>query len=273
MSDGNPQVFRYLKKAAKRIIPLGLALYFIPIPTAIFFAFGLVDVTRNQPLSLFLFDKYFFGNGVLTWLISPFNLLIDVISLPFRNKGIYGIDDFPEKYASEINFIIETLKSKPEVLTQMAEYAKTEDRAMIFFKWYGKKLPSPIEIPEFENEFDYIRTIGISAFNAHRSTALHFGPFRSTIRVLYNLNRIESDDVFIEVGDHRQKWRDNQLFIFDDTLLHRSVNESDELRYCLFADVLRPSHVPGVLRIVVAVTQFVFLRVNYMFYKNWKFIR
>jgi beta-hydroxylase len=30
--------------------------------------------------------------------------------------------------------------------------------------------------------------------------------------------------------------------MFDDTLLHRSVNDTDETRYCAFIDILRPSY-------------------------------
>ena len=32
-------------------------------------------------------DRYFAGNGVFTWLLSPFNLLMDLLALPYWNKA------------------------------------------------------------------------------------------------------------------------------------------------------------------------------------------
>ena len=144
---------------------------------------------------------------------------------------------------------------------------------MLFYRWYGRKYENSIELPGIEQDFRFIRTIGVSSFKSGVSTAFHFGPFRSTIRVLYNLNRIESDQVFIEVGDHKHLWKDEPLFIFDDTLMHRSVNESDELRYCVFADIIRPSYFPFVLKSIVSVIQNIFYRFNFIFYNKWKFIK
>ncbi len=129
------------------------------------------------------------------------------------------------------------------------------------------------EIPELQKDFNYIKTVGVSVFNKSSSTGLHFGPFRTTIRVLYNLSQISSEDVFIQVGDTVNRWKDNPLFIFNDTLRHRSVNKSDELRFCMFVDILRPSYVNGLLSAIVSTTRIVFGKINFIFYKNWTFIR
>jgi len=51
----------------------------------------------------------------------------------------------------------------------------------------------------------------------------------------------------IVVGKTTNYWCENKLFIFDDTLLHQSFNESDKARYCLFVDIVRPSLVPALL--------------------------
>ena len=76
------------KKALKRLLPLGLALFFIPKLLAFYVCCGLVDVLRNRRRTLSTLNRYFAGNGLCTWLLSPFNLLMDVLSLPFRNRGI-----------------------------------------------------------------------------------------------------------------------------------------------------------------------------------------
>ena len=273
MSFTQSKTYRYLKKTIKIGVPLGIALYFIPWITLIFFVIGFIDASRNRPLTWSLLYKYFFGNGTLTWVLAPFNLILDLVTLPFRNRGIYRLEDLPEDYQHEINEVVSTLKSKPEIIRNIVESSKTQDRTMVFFRWFGRFIDSPIEISEFDKSFSYIRSIGVSVFSAHRSTGVHFGPLRATIRVLYNLNRIESDEVFIEVGQNRNVWKNEPLFIFDDTLQHRSVNESNESRVCIFVDILRPSKIPLLLGSIVKLVQLIFFRANAVFYKNWKLVK
>jgi beta-hydroxylase len=148
-----------------------------------------------------------------------------------------------------------------------------QKRGMIFFQWYGKVLPSSLDIPEFTRRYEYLRTIGVSIFNKKQSTSKHFGPLRVTLRVLYNINVIDNPDVYVQVGDHVHRWRDDQLFIFDDTLQHESHNESDDLRYCLFVDVLRPSGVPSILRGIVSGVGLLITPFRAIFYKNWTFLK
>ncbi len=94
-----------------------------------------------------------------------------------------------------------------------------------------------------------------------------------TLRVLYNINQINSDQVYIKVGNHTNYWRDNKLFIFDDTLQHQSCNQSDEIRYCMFVDILRPSLFPGCMSATLTCVRMVIARLNFAFYKNWAFIK
>jgi beta-hydroxylase len=91
--------------------------------------------------------------------------------------------------------------------------------------------------------------------------------------MLYNINEIRSQDVYIKVGGHIHRWRDNKLFIFDDTLQHQSCNESDEVRYCMFVDILRPSLFPGLPSAIPACVRVLISRFNYAFYRHWAFIK
>jgi aspartyl/asparaginyl beta-hydroxylase (cupin superfamily) len=70
-------------------------LYFIPVITLIWVVAGLIDVLRNKRRDSMLFERYFLGNGIPTWLLSPFNLLVDLIS--YRNRGIWKLEDFPSE--------------------------------------------------------------------------------------------------------------------------------------------------------------------------------
>ena len=108
-------------------------------------------------------------------------------------------------------------------------------------------------------------------FNKKQSTSKHFGPLRATLRVLYNINDMSDDGAYIVVGDAANYWRANKLFIFDDTLLHQSFNETTEVRYCLFVDIMRPTPIPAVLAVVVNIARHLMSTgANGLFYGHWK---
>ena len=111
---------------------------------------------------------------------------------------------------------------------------------MIFYRWYGNQLNK--SIPGLNKDFKYIKTIGVSLFREKTRTSNHFGPLRLSYRVLYNFNKVKNPGSFIEVDNVKNRWKDNPLFIFDDTLIHQSINEEDDLRYCAFIDILRPTY-------------------------------
>ena len=48
----------------------------------------------------------------------------------------------------------------------------------------------------------------------------------------------------------------NPLFIFDDTLIHQSFNEEDDLRYCAFIDIIRPSYFDNIMKLFYQVLDF-----------------
>jgi aspartyl/asparaginyl beta-hydroxylase (cupin superfamily) len=260
------------KKVAKRIVPLALAVYFVPFYLAVYAGLGLLDFVRNEGRKLSSLDRYFFGNGIFTWLLSPFNLLMDVLALPYWNKGIYQLFDLPASYQDELKAIIEAAHRR-DLVGKLSLKLDECKRGMIFFKWYGKNLQTSVDIPEFHGDFKFIRTIGVSIFNKKQSTGKHFGPLRITLRVLYNINRIDSDKVYIKVGNYTNYWRHNQLFIFDDTLQHQSCNQSDEIRYCIFMDILRPSAFPSIMSATLACVSLVVAPFNSVFYKHWTFIK
>ncbi|HEX4000587.1 MAG TPA: aspartyl/asparaginyl beta-hydroxylase domain-containing protein [Pirellulales bacterium] len=267
-----PLTWRYAKKAAKRIIPLSLGLYFIPKIVGIYLCFGLVDVLRNRPFRISTLDRYFFGNGIFTWLLSPVNLMFDLLSLPYINNGIYQLTDLPAAYRSEIQTIIDVAHRR-DIVGQLEKKMEGKPRGMMFFKWYGKNLDTSIDMPEYHEPFRYVRTIGVSVFSKKQSTGKHYGPLRLTLRVLYNVNTIDDRNVFIQVGDRIHYWRDEKLFIFDDTLQHQSCNESDKVRYCMFVDILRPSLFPRLTSALLVCIRVVISRFKALFYKHWTFLK
>jgi aspartyl/asparaginyl beta-hydroxylase (cupin superfamily) len=266
------QIFGHLKRPLKRIVSLALALYFIPVIFAVYIVMGLVDVMRNSRRNFRTLDRYFAGNGVFTWLLSPFNLMMDLLCLPYWNRGIYRMQDLPAAYQSEIQTLIDAAAQR-NLVGLLESKMNEKKRGMIFFKWYGKNIPASVDMPEYHQSFKYIRTIGVSIFNKKQSTTEHFGPLRVTLRVLYNINDIDNKNVFIRVGSNTHYWQENKLFIFDDTLQHQSCNESDAMRYCLFVDILRPSPVPAVLSGILTSIRLLMAPLRAIFYKHWTFIK
>jgi aspartyl/asparaginyl beta-hydroxylase (cupin superfamily) len=263
------KLLTYLITAVCFVLP---ASYFFPRLMLFFLLCGVYDVSRNRRLNPFVVGQYFLGNGILTWLLSPFNILMDILSLPYINKGVYRLEDLPGSHQAEIRHLLDTARNG-NLVGRLEEKTKNIPRSMTFFKWYGDNVDTSLNIPAFHESYKFVKTIGISTFNQKESTSRHFGPLRATLRVLYNINSIVDDSVYIEVGDVKNYWRENKLFIFDDTLLHQSFNESNKPRYCLFVDILRPSPFPALLGSVVSVIRFFLRGVNHVFYKNWKVIK
>jgi len=271
-SERNQRFQRTLKKAFKRTVPPLLALYFIPWVFLTYVVMGFVDVLRNSPRTVRTIDRYFAGNGVFTWLLSPFNLLMDLFCLPYWNRGIYRLQDLPEAYQFEIQTLINAAADR-NLVGLLESKMQEKKRGMIFFKWYGTNIPGTVEMPEYHQPFKYIRTIGVSIFNKKQSTGEHFGPLRVTLRVLYNINDIDNKNVYIKVGDKTHYWQENKLFIFDDTLQHQSCNESDAMRYCLFVDILRPSPFPWLMSGVLTGIRLIMAPLRAVFYKHWTVIK
>lgn len=259
-----------VKRFFKIVIPLALLLYFIPVLTIIFIAFGLVDLARHKKISVDLARKYFAGNGLLTWLLSPLNLFFDLIAP--GNRLIYRLDDFPETHRAEIDSMLSTFNEKKDsIIADIHKKMEGKARGMLFYKWYGKNIDTSVQ--EFNKDFKYIKTIGVSVFNKRQSTSLHFGPLRLTLRILYNLTPLKSDKIFIEVDGVKHYWHDDPLFIFDDTIQHRSINEEDWERYCVFADILRPSPLYSLENAFMGAMQFILQKFNGVFYRNWTFLK
>ncbi len=275
--DNNPvsfgrRVLRPLKKSLKRIALFALALYFIPWIFATYVALGLIDVLRHKKKTLRLFECYFAGNGVFTWMLAPFNLAMDLLCLPFRNRGIYRLEDLPEGCRDEIQTLIDAAIRR-NLVGLIESKMKEKKRTMVFFKWYGKNIPVSIEIPEYHHSFQYIRTIGVSSFNKKESTGEHFGPLRVTLRVLYNFNEIDNKDAYIRVGEQMHYWQEDKLFIFDDTLQHQSCNTTEGMRHCLFVDILRPSPWPQLMSVILTGVRFLLAPVRAIFYGGWALIK
>src|SRR5579871_4503578 len=158
---------------------------------------------------------------------------------------------------------------KPDIIAELSKRMETTKRGMIFFKSYGRNVTNEaFDLPEFHQRFRYLKTVGVSIFNKNQKTSIHYGPLRVTLRVLYNLVPLQSDAVYIRAGNKTHYWHDNPLYIFDDTLVHQSVNGSDQLRYCMFVDILRPTRNLALLGSILDGLKLLIMSFNRVFYKN-----
>jgi hypothetical protein len=250
-------------------VPLG---YFLPKTLLFFAACGIYDIARNRALNATMVRRYFLGNGLGSWLLSPFNVVMDILTLPYINKGVYRLEDLPAGHQEEIGRLIETVQ-RENLVGQVEEYVKASPRTMIFFKWYGLNIDGALKVPAFHQRWKYIQTIGISVFNRKSSTSRHFGPLRASLRMLYNINDMTDRAAYIVVGDKASYWCENKLFIFDDTLAHQSFNETEERRYCMFVDITRPSLMNGVMVAIIRLICLITRPFNRAFYRYWKIVQ
>lgn len=264
---------RATKKAVKKLAIVGAALLvlFLVVPwlAAILLVCGLIDISRHGRWDLPLVARYFGGNGILTWVLSPVNLVLDLLSKkrPYRLQK----DDFDAEAKAEIEEVLGLFDAKKEeIVADLRQRMAGKARGMLFYKWYGGNLDT--SVPEFNREYRHIKTIGVSVFNSKESTSVHFGPIRLTVRVLYNLTPRQTDKIFIEVNGDKHYWHDDPLFIFDDTIEHRSVNDEDGERCVVFIDVLRPSPFTSLQQVLVKLMHAWLSGVNRIFYKNWEML-
>jgi hypothetical protein len=100
-------VARRAAKLALVVLPLA---YFFPKFVLFYIACAIYDVSRNSERTPELFDKFFLRDGLPVWLLSPVNALLDLLSLPYVNKGVYKLDDLPPEHQSEIVRLIESAR-------------------------------------------------------------------------------------------------------------------------------------------------------------------
>jgi beta-hydroxylase len=260
---------RHVVVAAAVLTP---AMYFVPMLTVFMIVCGVIDVRRHKKITCELVEKYFLGNGLLTWMYSPLNLLADLLA--HRNRVIYKLADMPADHRREIETCVRGFVDNGDrIKAYVAGSLARNKRCMLTFRWFNTTQAPALRIPAFEQDYRFIKTIAVSVFSTRERTSWHFGPLRLTFRVLYNLEPLGNPDAYIEVDDRVHRWIDDPLFIFDDTAFHRSTNGGEQARYCLFMDIVRPNHARVAFEAGVYTVSVISGSLKRLFYRNWSFIR
>ena len=135
---------------------------FVPTVVALYLITGFLDVMRNERRDALVFERYFLGNGIPTWLLSPFNLLVDLGC--HRNKGVYQLEDLPPEWRAEVETVLDVFRNRQnEIIAEIDRTFEKGRRGMFVYTWYGKENPHSIE--EFKQDFRYIKTIAVSVFS------------------------------------------------------------------------------------------------------------
>jgi aspartyl/asparaginyl beta-hydroxylase (cupin superfamily) len=107
-----------IRRFALGALALVAGLFFVPFLMIFYLITGLLDVMRNKRRDALVFERYFLGNGIPTWLLSPFNLLVDLFC--YRNKGVYQLDDLPPEWRTEVDSVLDVFRSrKDEIIAEV----------------------------------------------------------------------------------------------------------------------------------------------------------
>lgn len=113
-----------------------------------------------------------------------------------------------------------------------------------YLKWYGEPLPSARELcPRTVELVESIPELNAAMFallGPHSQLVVHRDPFAGSLRYHLGLITPNSQDCRIVIDGTPHVWRDGHDVLFDETYLHHAVNDTDEARIILFADVMRP---------------------------------
>ena len=143
----------------------------------------------------------------------------------YVNKGVYKLEDLPPAYQAEVR-PADCGNPERKHRRAIAGACRTAEPSHVLLQMVRQRpaRASPMCRPSTRSMIS-CGPFGVSVFNKKNSTSKHFGPIRATIRVLYNINDMNDRSAYIWCGDTTSYWKDDKLFIFDDTLMH--PGESD----------------------------------------------
>ena len=271
---GRERFTRIWKYALRRVLfPICVLVPFAYVfpKIALFYAIcGAYDVGRNRPLNAETLRRYFIGNGFGAWMVSPLNILLDLLSLPYINKGVYRLADLPPSYQDEVKRLVQAANDA-DLVGQLKELSKQHQRTMMFFRWYGVNLDTLLNVPAFHQPWKYIQTIEVDL----QSESIDLEALRLAARVVAGALQSQRDEGRFRLHRrrrHHQPLARKPAVHFRRTLLHLSANETDQVRYCLFVDIVRPTPFPRVMTGVMTMVRTLTQNFKFIYYGNWKIV-
>ena len=149
-------------KRARRVVVaavvLAPAIYFVPILTLLMIVCGVIDVRRHKKITYQLLEKYFLGNGLLTWMLSPLNLLADLLA--HRNRVIYTLEDLPADHRREIETCVrEFVDNGDRIKAHVAATLEQNKRCMLTFRWFNATQASDADMARLQRCLQRFRSV------------------------------------------------------------------------------------------------------------------
>lgn len=186
--------------------------------------------------------------------MAPYNVLMYAFS-GVPNRPLLSTDAFPDLQRLRAHW--ETIRDEAQQLYE-AGHVKASERyddlafnsffkrgwTRFYLKWYGDFLPSAREkCPETVALLEGMPSVNAAMFTVmapHSKLVFHRDPFGGSLRYHLGLLTPNSDECYLELDRERYPWSDGDDLFFDETFIHRAVNDTDETRVILFCDVTRP---------------------------------
>lgn len=190
--------------------------------------------------------------------MAPYNVLMYAFS-GVPNRPVLSTEKFPELEQLRENW--EEIRDEAARLYRAGHVKASDDYDDLAFnsffrrgwkrfylKWYDDFLPSAKEMCPKTVEM----LAGMPSINAAMFTLMspggvlvfHRDPFAGSLRYHLGLMTPNSDKCYLELDREQYPWYDGKDLLFDETFIHRAVNDTDEYRVILFCDVTRPLWFP-----------------------------
>jgi beta-hydroxylase len=186
--------------------------------------------------------------------VAPINCFMYAFSA-VPNRPVLDLADFPDLKPLQDNWQI--IRDEALSLYHKGE-AKASDKyddlgfnsffrtgwKRFYLKWYDEPLPSARALcPHTVALMNSVASINGAMFALLPPGAqlvAHRDPYAGSLRCHLGLVTPNDDKCRIYIDGHPYSWRDGEAIVFDETYIHKAMNESDKDRIILFCNVTGP---------------------------------
>lgn len=211
----------------------------------------IIEYDRNYSISWTVKDYYSIPGMPM---VGLYNNLIRVHT-PNHPAIMYDVHNwFPRHYllkdnwqviSKEVDYIYRNYQL-PKMHELSSEFNKISDNKWSVFvlKWYSDPSDKNCELAPYTcnilKQLPEIRACMFSIIGPGNYIPPHKGPYKGSLRYHLALKVPKEGDCYIEVDNTKYYWKEGEDIVFDDTYIHKVVNNTSETRIVLFCDVDRP---------------------------------
>lgn len=176
------------------------------------------------------------------WIVTPNRRYLD----PEEFEDTRALRDHATALVEELQGFIDERSSPPIQQIDPSQRRLNRDTRWTFFplRIYGRDFRAHrAELPvtsAFLDAHPEFVTASISTLAPGKRLPPHPGPMKGVLRVHLAVEVPSRGRCEMIVGGEHRSWERRAVMVFDDTYLHRAVNDTDEFRSVLFLDLVRP---------------------------------